>query len=81
MGFCFDVLIIQEGVIVLQEAEQIILAAGGGENIKNSFFRGHPEPRQRTTSSALLLETHEGCPIGINLRKGKPENKAPEVLD
>jgi len=24
---------------------------------------------------------HEGHPIGINLRKGKPENTTPEVID
>ena len=26
-------------------------------------------------------DTREGCPIGINLRKGKAENRTPEVID
>jgi hypothetical protein len=31
------------------------LAACGGERKRKGIFRGHPEPRQRTQSSALLV--------------------------
>jgi hypothetical protein len=62
MGFCFDVLIIQEGGVLLQEEEHFIFAACGSKyEIKN--FSGTP----RTPAKDCVLCTPIGNPQGVSV--------------